>query len=413
MSDVWSSPAGTDRDRDAVLVEVHPGTGVVDRQDDTLLVIPTVEPDQWGHVAHLLNLWHRPGSRSADQPERTLSALLKEAEGVPLPGLAVLQGFTADASVLVYGDVEVVLNEPGARSFRGTAGRPWVKVRVGEPLALVQVRAVGGPLLNSGSALFHLREGTVPGSGVTVRVSRRAAEANEAQLAHAPPPPSANPAPVGSLQATTTHKAATFESVLLTTISDRMPIRRAALPLEQPTGEPEAAAGGSDQQLLVDGVECAAGHFNDPSCGHCATCGQTLASPHGQPVRRPRPTLGVLVTDNGSVFALDSGYVIGRAPERDDAVLSGRAKPLVLRDVGQSVSRVHAQLELDGWRVLVTDRGSSNGTFISQAGPVGPWERVGADTAMVFPPGGRLRIGGRQLLFESYREEVTDRTGGP
>jgi hypothetical protein len=402
MSGAWSSPAGIGRGREAVLVEVHPGTGVVDRQEDILLVIPTVEPHQWEHVAHLLELWHRRGGGSAHQSERTLTAVLKEAEGGRLPGLAVLQGFTADATVLAYGDVEVTLNETGQRSLRGTEGHPLVKVQLGEPVTLVQIRAIGTAPHAVGSAPFHLREGTVPGGGITVRAVGSPAAANEASPAVNSSPP------VGSVQATTTHRAATFESVLLTTMSGQMPLRRAALPLEEPASEAAAAA---DPQVLVDGVECTAGHFNDPSSGYCATCGQTLVSPRGRRfVRGPRPTLGVLVTDNGSVFALDSGYVIGRAPERDDVVLSGRAKALVLRDVGQSVSRVHAQLELDGWRVLVTDRGSSNGTFISHAGAGGPWDRVGADSPALFPPGARLRIGGRQLLFESYREEVADWT---
>ena len=409
MSDASLSAAGTDRGRDAVLVEVHPGTGVVDRHDDILLVIPTVEPHQWGRVAHLLDLWHRPGGRSSDQPERTLRAVLEEAGGVPLPALAVLQGLAAEARVLAYGAVEVTLNETGQRSFRGTDERPWVHVRVGRSATLVRVSAVGAAVELAGPALFHLREGTVPGSGITVRVISSGVAGGDAPPAIAAPGLNTNPKPDGSLQATTTHKAATFESVLLTTASRQMPIRRPPLPLEGSTGESAVA----DRPVLVEGVQCAAGHFNDPSCAHCATCGQTLASPHGRPVRGPRPTLGVLVTDKGSVFALDGDYVVGRAPDRDDSVLSGRAKALVLRDVGQSVSRVHAQLELEGWRVFVTDRGSSNGTFISKSGPVGPWERVGTDRPTVFPPGARLRIGGRQLLFESYREEVAGRIERP
>jgi hypothetical protein len=72
---------------------------------------------------------------------------------------------------------------------------------------------------------------------------------------------------------------------------------------------------------------------------------------------------------------------------------------------------VHVQLDVSGWRVLVTDRGSANGTFISSAAQGAPWERVGTDPPTVFKPGARLRIGGRQLLFETYREEAAGRVG--
>ena len=412
MSEARPAAPAANPGSDRVLVEVHPGAGVIDRHEDVLLVIPEVGAHQWSQVQHLVDLWHRPGAHSAGEQERTLTALLSEAGGEQLPGLALLQVFDAEVAVLAYGEVEVTLGGPGQQPFRGTDARPWVRRRVPGSVTFLRVRAVGTPGVPSpGPVPFHLQSGTVPGSGITVRragpsASRPAGSGpSAAEVATGSSPDQA-----GAPQITVARKAVTFESVLLTAIPDQVRVRRPALPLVDPADRPVSAAEG-DGPVFVDGVECPAGHFSDPTAKHCATCGATLGGPHAQTVRRPRPALGVLVTDHGSVFTLTGGYVIGRAPERDEAVLSGRAKALVLRDVGQSVSRVHAQLEISGWRVLVTDRGSSNGTFLSYAGSAGPWERVGADMPTLFTPGARLRIGGRQLLFESYREEVADRVG--
>ena len=46
-----------------------------------------------------------------------------------------------------------------------------------------------------------------------------------------------------------------------------------------------------------------------------------------------RPPLGVVVFDDGATFNLDGGYVLGREPGHDEAVRSGRLRPLVERAV--------------------------------------------------------------------------------
>ncbi|MDQ1752926.1 MAG: hypothetical protein QOE71_3982 [Pseudonocardiales bacterium] len=378
---------------DPVLVEVHPGAGVIDRHENVLLVIPVVGTHQWPQVKELLELWHRPGAHIPNAQERTADALLTAAEAGGLPGLVLLHGLDGDVDVRAYGDVEVTLDGSDQRSFSGTDARPWVARRVPGSVSILRVLAGGAAgSTTPGPSPFHLEGGTVPGSGVTLH------------RAGLPPPLS------GAPQATVARKAVTFESVLLTDVAEQRPPRRPALPLEDPADLLDVAPEGETPEF-VDGVECPMGHFNDPASTNCVTCGTALEWLPGRTVRRPRPPLGVLVTDTGSVFALTGGYVIGRAPERDQAVLSGRAKALVLHDVGQSVSRVHAQLDVSGWRVFVTDRGSANGTFISRAAQGAPWERVRDNPPTVFTPGARLRIGGRQVLFETYREEAAGRVG--
>ena len=60
--------------------------------------------------------------------------------------------------------------------------------------------------------------------------------------------------------------------------------------------------------------------------------------------------------DDGSTFGLDDDYVVGREPEIDVAVAEGSARPLVLDDPGDTVSRVHAEIRLLDWDVKLIDR---------------------------------------------------------
>ncbi len=156
---------------------------------------------------------------------------------------------------------------------------------------------------------------------------------------------------------------------------------------------------------MVEGVVCRAGHFGDPEETSCRTCGAARES-GSERVTQPRPPLGVLVTDDGSVFTLTGDYVLGRDPGRAPAVLSGAAAPLVLRDEEHSTSRVHARLTLSGWTVRVSDGGSANGTFVSRSGPAGPWTPVDTGTGTRLYPGDRVRVGHRQLLFDCYHEPL-------
>jgi hypothetical protein len=415
---------GLDRD---LLVEVHPGAGVVDRHEDSLLVIPMIGQLQWPHVRQLLDICERRPDATGRGRARAIAALLTEAEPDEVPGFALMLGTDAEVTVLVQGDVDVTARGIVEHSFTGAGSLTWVERRIGGLLEYLQVVASGArPVAVISSAPFHLVEGTVPGSGVTVHRGRSdirieladdesvpVSSGPETAAARTPAtvtsPPSAGP--LTTVQETVARPAYQFESVLLSELSDQSPERRGPLPLEE-VDAPDALPQQQESVLLVEGVECSSGHFNDPAAEQCATCGVALQGPPQHKVTGPRPALGVLVTDDGSVFSVTGDYVIGRAPERDEAVLSGSAKAMVLRDVGKSVSRVHAHLTVSGWQVRVVDRGSSNGTFVSRSGQAGPWERLSEDAATPLAPGARLRIGGRQLLFERYHEGNSPRTGG-
>jgi pSer/pThr/pTyr-binding forkhead associated (FHA) protein len=123
-------------------------------------------------------------------------------------------------------------------------------------------------------------------------------------------------------------------------------------------------------------------------------------------VRGPRPPLGILVTDGGTIYTVTGDFVIGREAEGAPDVLAGRARPLPLRDAARSTSRVHALLTVRGWKVLLIDNRSANGTLLSRSGAAGPWLPVTPHAPVALVHGDRVRLGRRQLLFDAWRETV-------
>jgi len=161
---------------------------------------------------------------------------------------------------------------------------------------------------------------------------------------------------------------------------------------------PHAAA---DDSVQVLGVYCKNGHFDDPSARYCAICGISMAQQTLVPRMGPRPPLGVLVLDDGSVFSLDRDYVIGRDPARDADVSSGAARPLRVEDPHGQLSRVHARIHLEGWQVEVVDLGSANGTGVWRPGDTA-WTRVPPQTRIPIRPGTQVGFGRNQLRYESH-----------
>ncbi|MDP1819968.1 MAG: FHA domain-containing protein, partial [Acidimicrobiales bacterium] len=101
------------------------------------------------------------------------------------------------------------------------------------------------------------------------------------------------------------------------------------------------------------------------------------------------------------VYTVATDYIIGREPSDDPAVARG-ATGLAIDDADRTVSRVHAELRIEGWDLYVLDRGSSNGTFLLHPHETSR-ERVGPEP-MYVPPGAMLQLGQRTLSFEPYHQ---------
>ena len=68
--------------------------------------------------------------------------------------------------------------------------------------------------------------------------------------------------------------------------------------------------------------------------------------------------------DDGSTFAVDHDYVIGREPESSELVRRVGPDPWWSRTPSLRLSRVHAHILLREWEVCVEDAHSANGTSI-------------------------------------------------
>ncbi|MBW0125335.1 FHA domain-containing protein [Pseudonocardia oceani] len=113
-----------------------------------------------------------------------------------------------------------------------------------------------------------------------------------------------------------------------------------------------------------------------------------------------RPPLGLLVFDDGAAYTVDGGYLAGRMPESDERVRSGQLRSIVVEDRSGAVSRVHAEVRVEDWDVVLLDAGSRNGTFLAAPGDPS-WSQVPPGQARRLLPGMRVRLGGRTFTFES------------
>jgi hypothetical protein len=126
---------------------------------------------------------------------------------------------------------------------------------------------------------------------------------------------------------------------------------------------PAARVAAADQPV-VQAVRCPAGHLNDPAAIVCRACRQRISAQ--QPLLTPRPSLGRLRLSNGELLSLDRGVIFGRNPELPEGYAGPRVS-LIRLSTAEDISRNHVEILLDGWRVLVVDLGSRNGTELTRA----------------------------------------------
>ncbi|MFF3666537.1 FHA domain-containing protein [Microtetraspora malaysiensis] len=159
----------------------------------------------------------------------------------------------------------------------------------------------------------------------------------------------------------------------------------------------------SDPMPMVYGVDCKNDHFNDPRAQFCAVCGVPVPAHVLVPYKGVRPSLGVLVLDDGVTLSLDSDYVLGRDPERAPEAQSGEARPARVTSPDGSVSRRHLRITLDGWDVTLVDLGSVNGTQIQPPGDPNFYD-IPPNEVVAIAPGTTVRIGvSRTMRYEPHR----------
>ncbi|HET9077512.1 MAG TPA: FHA domain-containing protein, partial [Acidimicrobiales bacterium] len=252
--------------------------------------------------------------------------------------------------------------------------------------------ATGGPsagLAPPGADLTP-RDGVVPAGPQPVRGAPGPDEPEPEPEAEPEPVGPAGAGPVPVPQAAPTGSPAARVLDLRSDGVRRRLVAYPPLPSGTTTGRPVAGA------PVVAGVVCSRGHMNRPGMTSCVRCGAPVTGEEDYNVTGTRPALGSLVVDDGSVYRLDSGYLIGSDPVRDPTVRGGLARALVL--AGDQVAPSHAEIRLHDWDVVITDRDSPGGTFVY--GPdSGAWERLRPFEPRVLQAGTHIALGQRVATF--------------
>jgi hypothetical protein len=407
-----------------------PGEGVLARQGDLVLLASIADGEFTDSLLAVLEKAADTGGdgrQLVDAVEDALAGKITWPAGQDQPGLAVVAfGPAGPALALtIYGAAYAEITTAQGTQRLGP-GQPGMQLRcvLSCPAAAVRSElSTGSGAGGSPDHFSHLDLGTIragglvyipetaaaPAAPAAARAAAPAATGSEPEPVHAQPQPVAvhaepepapvhaepEPAPAGASPA-----AQPFESVLLLGEALEEVDQRAALPTEQASqGTPAQAA---VLASAVVGVFCKNGHFDDPEARFCAVCGISMNQQTLVPQPGTRPPLGVLVFDDGSIFQLDSDYVIGRDPVQSAAVVAGKARPLCVVDDAGIVSRAHAALQLDGWRVLLTDLGSANGTRIRHRDHDTGQQLPPHVSAELFP-GSHVDLGGCGFQYESHR----------
>ncbi len=215
-----------------------------------------------------------------------------------------------------------------------------------------------------------------------------------------PPPPEIAPAPLPAPKFSELIHGSHLHEV------PRAPLPVAAPPLPPGTrNKPQPVDPAKPAGVIVKGFRCSRGHLNDPRVSFCSVCGIRMDQLTGILVNERRPPLGLLVLDIGSTFVLDDNYLLGRNPEIDEAVIAGLIRPIRVDDDSGNLSRVHAEIRLEGWDVVLVDRGSANGTYVAGPGQQG-WSRLAPLQPFVLAPGTQVRTGRRMFTFESSQARL-------
>ena len=321
--------------------------------------------------------------------------------GEPLPAVVAIGPSPAGMTVTVSGTAWAeITTAHGVQRLE--AGQPSLLLRC--VLRSGVLAAHGGVDAERGRArtdrFSRLDAGTVRAGGFTYHPGARqdpvpardepdAARTGSSDTGAARPAPATAPPAAGDQP---------FEAVLLISDLAEEIDARPALPLlsSDLDGKPAANA------PIIPGVYCKNDHFDDPAARFCAVCGISMNQLTLVPRPGHRPPLGMLVLDDGAVFQLDHDYVIGRDPALDASVAVGTARPLHTSDDAGTVSRVHARIDLDGWLVLVTDLGSTNGTRIRLPGQAAD-QLLAPRVPTAILPGSRIDLGARRIRYESHR----------
>jgi hypothetical protein len=115
---------------------------------------------------------------------------------------------------------------------------------------------------------------------------------------------------------------------------------------------------------------------------------------------RPDQTAApVLRFDDGMVVTVDEDLVLGRRPDNHELVASGSARAVPIADTQNVLSSAHAALQRSGNEVSLVDLGSLNGTHVAGPEAT-EWTQLEPGVAHPLSDGDRLLLGWTVITFE-------------
>lgn len=148
----------------------------------------------------------------------------------------------------------------------------------------------------------------------------------------------------------------------------------------------------------VLGVNCELGHFNHPRATTCSRCGRPIA-PGAPQMSGQRPPVGALLADDGSLWSLAQGCLLGADPAGAPEVRSGALFGITLRSGDNHVmAPVHAEVQIRDWDVYLVDRGAAGGTWAQSPGEAA-WRQLNKGEQRLLTSGSHISCGGRVMTY--------------
>lgn len=366
-------------------LQVHPGQGLVANLGSLVAVILPTSEQQLPFVAQLLGRFQetvaagRPGVGTV----RAVAALVAAAPPEQVPSFGLLVDTDRGLGALLYGSATLTGSTEADTNAISLAAPPdscLSQLLVGTPLRLDLGASPPTPVERD--ELLDLRDGTVPGSALTLWPGR------------------VGPRTSGTGGAAETVAAATTQAgdadLSVAQLGGDDGIDTSAPAVSPPSTVPPA----SPVSPAVSG------EFVSVALSEQQTESEPLPLPGAaENAAAAKDVVHELELDDGNVIRLDKDYLIGREPETAPAVQQGEVEALPLHDEERLVSRVHARVGLWNGLARIRDEGSSNGTTVLVEGQQ-DYVTLTPHLWTSLPPGSRVRLGGRELSYRLRRTQA-------